>query len=124
MKQKRVLDSFALLAYLNREAAVEKIRKLLAEAQRARQAEEAVQTGASLLMNEINVGETYYILSRTRGAEKPTIFLKQYFPGFPLRWLRTALKILLPPPASRQRIPFPLLTVLPSLPHSIIRLPL
>ena len=36
MKQKRVLDSFALLVYLNREAAVEKVRKLLAEAQRAR----------------------------------------------------------------------------------------
>ena len=84
MKQKRVLDSFALLAYLNREAAVEKVRKLLAEAQRARQAEEAAQAGASLLMNEINVGETYYILSRTRGAEKADYFLETILPGLPI----------------------------------------
>ena len=57
MKQKRVLDSFALLAYLNGEAAVEKVRKLLAEAQRTRQSEEASQTGDLLLMNEIKVGD-------------------------------------------------------------------
>jgi hypothetical protein len=41
MKQRRVLDSFALLAYLNGEAAVEKGRKLLAGAPHVRKAEEA-----------------------------------------------------------------------------------
>jgi uncharacterized protein len=84
MKQKRVLDSFALLAYLNGEAVVEKVRKLMAEAQHARQAEDATQTGDLLLMNEINVGETYYILSRTRGAEKADYFLETILPGLPI----------------------------------------
>jgi uncharacterized protein len=84
MKQKRVLDSFALLVYLNRETAVEKVRKLLAEEQRARQDEESGQAGDLLLMNEMNVGETYYILSRTRGAEKADYFLETILPGLPI----------------------------------------
>jgi len=84
MKQKRVLDSFALLTYLNGEAAVEKVRKLLAEAQRTRQSEEAAHTGDLLLMNEINVGETYYILSRARGTEKADYFLETILPGLPI----------------------------------------
>jgi predicted nucleic acid-binding protein len=84
VRQKRVLDSFTLLAYLNREAAVEKVRNLLAEAQRARKAEEGIQSGPSILMNEINVGETYYILSRTRGAEKADYFLETILPGLPI----------------------------------------
>jgi ribonuclease VapC len=84
MKQKRVLDSFALLAYLNGEAAVEKVRKLLVEAQRMRQSEETAQTADLLLMNEINVGETYYILSRARGAEKADYFLETILTGLPI----------------------------------------
>ena len=84
MKQKRVLDSFALLVYLNGEAAVEKVRKLLAEVQRTRQSAEAAHTGNLLLMNEINVGETYYILSRARGTEKADYFLETILPGLPI----------------------------------------
>lgn len=61
MNQKRLIDSFALLAYLNKETGFEKVREALAEAQ---------ESGRFLLMNEINVGETYYILFRNKGPEQ------------------------------------------------------
>ncbi len=67
MSQKRVLDSFALLAYLNEENGFEKVRTALAEAR---------TSSESLLMNEINLGETYYILFRTRGEDKAEYFLE------------------------------------------------
>ena len=53
MKQKRLLDSFALLAYLNKVPGHEMVKEVLFDAQ---------VSGGPLLMNEINVGETYDIL--------------------------------------------------------------
>ena len=52
MKRKELLDSFALLAYLNKEANFERVKQILAQAQKS---------GDFVLMNEINIGETYYI---------------------------------------------------------------
>ena len=46
---------------------------------------EARQTGVNLLMNEINVGETYYILSRKRGPEKADFFIETILSGLPIR---------------------------------------
>ena len=75
-KTKRVLDSYAVLAFLNGETGCGRVRDLLAEAR---------QTGAHLLMNEINVGETYYILSRKRGPEKADYFIEAILSGLPIR---------------------------------------
>ncbi|HOF04622.1 MAG TPA: type II toxin-antitoxin system VapC family toxin [Syntrophales bacterium] len=75
MKMKRALDSFALLAFLNGEAGCDRVRELLAEAQ---------ETACDMLMNEINVGETYYILSRKRSPEKAKYFLEIILPGLPI----------------------------------------
>ena len=61
----RLLDSFALLAYLNKESGFEKVRDVLAKAQ---------ESGSSVLMNEINVGETYYILAGLPIATVPNAF--------------------------------------------------
>ncbi len=72
---KRVLDSFALLAFLNGEAGCERVRDLLAEAQ---------ENAFELLMNEINVGETYYILSRKRSPDKANYFIEIILPGLPI----------------------------------------
>ena len=47
----------ALLAFLNREAGFEKVRTLLRTAETASE---------PLLMNEINVGEVFYIIAKTR----------------------------------------------------------
>lgn len=75
MNQKRLLDSFALLAYLNKEANFEKVKQILAQAQ---------QSDAFVLMNEINIGETYYILSRKRGVQQAEYFLDTILPGLPI----------------------------------------
>lgn len=53
-----VLDSFALLAYLEDEAGAERVQHFLALAQKGR---------ASLAMSLINWGEVLYALQRSRG---------------------------------------------------------
>ena len=75
MKRKRLLDSYALLAYLNKENGFEKVRKVLANAQK---------TGLPVLMNELNVGESYYILYRKRGPEQAEYFLDTILAGLPI----------------------------------------
>ena len=78
MTQKKLLDSYALLAYLNREESFHKVQEALYEAQ---------ISGRPLLMNEINVGETYYILYRKRDREKADFFLDTVLVGLPIRVL-------------------------------------
>ncbi|MCP4625311.1 MAG: type II toxin-antitoxin system VapC family toxin [bacterium] len=75
MKRKRLLDSYALLAYLNKEAGFEKVRNALADAQKS---------SLPVLMNELNVGETYYILYRKRGYEQAEYFLDTVMAGLPI----------------------------------------
>ena len=75
MKKKRLLDSFALLAYLNQEDGFDKVRRLLADAQKS---------SLPVLMNEMNVGETYYIIHRKRGHEQAEYFLGPILTGLPI----------------------------------------
>lgn len=75
MNRKRLLDSFALLAYLNKEANFEKVKQILAQAQKS---------DAFVLMNEINIGETYYILFRKRGRKQAEYFIDTILPGLPI----------------------------------------
>ncbi len=78
MTQKKLLDSYALLAYLNKEKSFQKVKAALYDAQRS---------GRPLLMNEINVGETYYILYRKRNRDKADFFLDTILAGLPIRVL-------------------------------------
>jgi len=75
VNRKRLLDSFALLAYLNQENGFAIIKSVLAKAQKS---------GIFLVMNEINIGESYYILFRKRGREKADYFLENILPGLPI----------------------------------------
>ena len=75
MKRKKLLDSYALLAYLNKEDGFEKVRNVLANAQKS---------SLPVLMNELNVGETYYILYRKRGHEQAEYFLDTILAGLPI----------------------------------------
>jgi predicted nucleic acid-binding protein len=75
VKKKSLLDSFALLAYLNKEDGFEKVRRLLADAQRS---------NVPVLINEMNVGETYYIIHRKRGQEQAEYFLGPILTGLPI----------------------------------------
>jgi ribonuclease VapC len=61
VKKPSVLDSFALIAFLNRESGFEKVRALLRDAK---------ASDEPLLMNEINIGEVYYLTARERSRDK------------------------------------------------------
>lgn len=67
-KKRSLLDSFAVLAFLNRESGFEKVNSLLRQAERA---------GTPLLMNEINLGEVYYVTARERSFEQAEDFLNR-----------------------------------------------
>ena len=54
---RRLLDSYAILAFLNDEPGADRVAELLSEATRAAE---------GLLVNEINVGEVYYIVAKAR----------------------------------------------------------
>jgi uncharacterized protein len=75
VKRKRLLDSFALLAYLNKGNGFRLVHEALASAQ---------AVGDLLLMNEINVGEAYYILRRRRGRDQAEYFLDTTLPALPI----------------------------------------
>jgi uncharacterized protein with PIN domain len=66
VKSKRLLDSYAVLAYLNEEPAAKAVEQAM---------KDAVVSGTSLLMSEINIGEVYFILSRKRRPEKADYFI-------------------------------------------------
>lgn len=58
--RRRLLDSYAILALLNDEDGADAVADHL----RA-----AIETGAPLLINEINVGEVYYIVAKHRSID-------------------------------------------------------
>ena len=58
MKTRKVFDSFALLLYLNMEGGYREVKDLLSS-------EETM-----VFINEINLGEVFYILARARGLEQ------------------------------------------------------
>lgn len=61
-----VLDSFALLAYLQKEPGGERVNELLEKAQKKQ---------ATVLLSEISLGEVYYILIRALGLEEANVTL-------------------------------------------------
>jgi len=72
VKRKSLIDSFALLAYLKQENNYTKVANLLSSKEN------------QLLMNEINIGETFYILARERGLDKAEYFINAVLPNLPI----------------------------------------
>ena len=96
MKRKRLLDSYALLAYLNKEDGFEKVRNVLANAQK---------TDFPVLMNELNVGETYYILYRKRGMEQAEYFLDTVLAGLPISLISNDFSVVVSASKIKARYP-------------------
>ncbi|ODS34829.1 MAG: hypothetical protein SCARUB_00089 [Candidatus Scalindua rubra] len=67
-----MLDTYALLAYLKKEDEYEKVATILSS------------DTAHPLMNDINIGETFYILVRERGQEDAEYFLNVILPTLPI----------------------------------------
>ena len=72
MKKKSLIDSYALLAYLKQESNYQKMENLLSSKE------------TQLLMNDINIGETFYILARERGLDKAEYFINAILPNLPI----------------------------------------
>ncbi len=68
VKKENLLDSFAMLAFLNKEKGFAKVRELMQTAE---------VSDTPLLMNEINIGEVYYIIAKNRSLEKAEEFLRR-----------------------------------------------
>ena len=79
MKKKKVLDSFALLAYLKMEGKYKKVKDLLA-------------SDEVLFMNDINVGEAFYVLAKERGVEKAEYFVNMVLPNLPIEVVPNTLQ--------------------------------
>ena len=79
MKKEKVLDSFALLAYLKMEGKYKKVKDLLA-------------SDEVLFMNDINVGEAFYVLAKERGVEKAEYFVNTVLPNLPIEVVPNALQ--------------------------------
>lgn len=74
MKRKILLDSYALLAYLKKEDNYRKVLELLNSA----------SDDGSIIINEINVGESYYIIARERGIKQADYFIETILPNLPI----------------------------------------
>jgi len=96
LKNKRLLDSFAVLAYLKRENNYEKVLKVLS----------STSATPRVIMNEINVGECYYIIARQRGREEADYFLNTVLPNLPVKVISNSLKNIIE--ASRVKAEYPL----------------
>jgi len=72
VKRKSLIDSYALLAYLKQENNYRKAENLLSSKE------------TQSLMNDINIGETFYILARERGLDKAEYFINAILPNLPI----------------------------------------
>ncbi|MHC9544977.1 MAG: type II toxin-antitoxin system VapC family toxin [Vulcanimicrobiota bacterium] len=68
-----VMDSYALVAFLEQEKGADRVEELFREAQK---------TGQRLFMSIVNWGEVYYLVFRERGEKKATevLFLIEQLP--------------------------------------------
>ena len=82
MKTKRLLDTYAVLAYLKSENNYQKVVALLSGA----------PEDCSIIMNEINVGECYYIIARERGREQADYLVETILPNLPIRIIPNSLE--------------------------------
>ncbi len=96
MKKKRLLDSFAILAYLKKENNYQKVVKLLSSNPKE----------CSVIMNEINIGESYYIISRERGREQADYFVETVLPNLPVEVIPNSFEQIIE--ASRIKAKYPI----------------
>jgi len=98
MKKARLLDSFALLAYLKKEKDCQKVKDILA----------SHQTGEEdLLMNEINVGEVYYILARERSLDAAEYFLHDILQALDIKTIPNSLPDVIEAARIKAQFPIP-----------------
>ncbi|MEW5818290.1 MAG: type II toxin-antitoxin system VapC family toxin, partial [Spirochaetota bacterium] len=95
MKKKTLLDSFALLVYLKKEDKYHTVKDILS-------------SGADnpVIMNELNIGETYYILARERMIEHADYFIEVILPSLPITIVSNSFEQIIE--ASRIKAKYPI----------------
>jgi len=96
VKKRSLLDSYALLAYLKAEEGHQKVAELLNKAR---------ETEVFLLMNEINLGEVFYIIAKERSLREAEQFW-QLFPTLPIELIPNSCSDVLE--AARLKAQYPL----------------
>lgn len=82
MSSPAVLDSYAILTYLEKERGADAVSSILKERQR----------DGELLMNSINAGEVYYILARERSGEKADMFINIIVPALNIQLVENSMQ--------------------------------
>ncbi|MBI5642639.1 MAG: type II toxin-antitoxin system VapC family toxin [Deltaproteobacteria bacterium] len=95
MKKKRLLDSYAMLAYLQKEDDYQKVVELMS----------SNSNDGLLIMNEINVGEAYYIIARERGTGQADYFLETILPSLPVKLIPNSLENVIEAARIKSRYP-------------------
>jgi len=80
---KKILDAYALIAFLEKEPGFEKIQSLFVE---------AVEKDNNLFMTSVNYGEVYYIVLRECGQEKANE-IERIIQGLPLEIIDVDLNL-------------------------------
>jgi len=75
--KRRLLDSFAILALLGDEDGADRVADLLTD---------AVASDLPLLVNEINVGEVYYVVGKHRSVDEADRVV-DHLESLPLEWI-------------------------------------
>jgi len=96
VKKARLLDSFALLAYLKRERSYQKVKDILASHQKDEE---------DPLMNEINTGEVYYILARERSLDAAEYFLNDILPTLGIKTVPNSLPDVIKAASIKAQVP-------------------
>ncbi|OGW13673.1 MAG: hypothetical protein A3G93_10130 [Nitrospinae bacterium RIFCSPLOWO2_12_FULL_45_22] len=95
MKKKKLLDSYSLLAYLKKEDKYQRVKDLLSSSE-----------DNPLIMNELNIGETYYILARERDSGYADYFIEVILPSLPIEILSNSFEQIIK--ASRIKAKYPI----------------
>jgi predicted nucleic acid-binding protein len=80
VKKKRVLDAYAIIAYLKKESGHVRVLELMESGD------------ADLIINSINLGEVFYIIARERGIQAADYFLSVILPSLPIMVLDNSLE--------------------------------
>ena len=83
MKNKIVIDSYALLAYLKKEGNYKRVKDIFKS--------ESIQ----VLINDIEIGRAFYILAQERGMEKAEYFIQKIVATLPLKHIENTYNDLL-----------------------------
>jgi PIN domain nuclease of toxin-antitoxin system len=103
-----VLDSFALLVFMNKETAARTVQEAFARADQGK---------VTLIRSAINAAEVYYILAKRKSKADADIWKDEIMPSLSIQIHVPTLDNIMSGPTRRPNIPFPMRMHLRRLSH-------